>query len=504
MYMRILALLALLVTFAVPAWAGDGAAAAALTFDQQIDRAVKPLADAAIGFIFTPVSVLGQDIPAIILWLLSIGVFSSVYMGFANFRLFRLSYQLLGGKYQSSDRQGQISNWQALSTSLSATVGLGNIAGVAVAVSMGGPGATVWMILMGFLGMNTKFLECSLGVKYRQIAEDGEVSGGPMYYIARGFKDRGLPRLGKMLAIFFAVCCIGGAVGGGNMFQSNQTYQMFMRVAGEASFFAGKGWMFGTLLAVMVGVVIIGGIKSIAKVSEKIFPTMATLYICICLIVIAGNYASVPDALMSIVRGAFAPDAAVGGIIGAMIAGVRRAVFSNEAGIGSAPITHSAVKADSHIAQGIISMLNPFIDTVVICTMTALVIAVTGVYEGGKGIEGIALTARAFETIGGWTIYWLGLTVFLFAYSTIIAWYYLGEKGFTYLAGRSPAKVLAFKVFYCLFIIVGAAANLTHLIDLTDALFFAMAIPNVIALYVMAPEIKKDLRDYLEKIRATP
>ena len=325
-----------------------------------------------------------------------------------------------------------------------------------------------------------------------------------MYYIARGFKDRGLPRLGKLLAIFFAVCCIGGAVGGGNMFQSNQTYQMFMRVAGEGSFFADKGWMFGVVLAVMVGVVIIGGINSIAKVSEKIFPTMATLYIAICLIVIAGNYAAIPDALVSIVRGAFAPDAAVGGIIGAMVAGVRRAVFSNEAGIGSAPITHSAVKSDSHIAQGIISMLNPFIDTVVICTMTALVIAVTGVYESGAGIEGIALTARAFETVGGWTIYWLGLTVFLFAYSTMIAWYYLGEKGFTYIAGRSPAKVLAFKVFYCLFIIVGAAANLTHLIDLTDALFFAMAIPNVIALYVMAPEIKKDLREYLEKIRATP
>ncbi len=504
MYIRILASIALLVAFAMPAWADVAVSPVPLTIDQQIDRAVKPLADAAIGFIFTPVTIMGQDIPAIILWLMAVGVFSSAYFGFANFRLFRLSCQLLGGKYQSSERQGQISNWQALSTSLSATVGLGNIAGVAVAVSMGGPGATVWMILMGFLGMNTKFLECSLGVKYRQIADDGEVSGGPMYYIARGFKDRGLPRLGKLLAIFFAVCCIGGAVGGGNMFQSNQTYQMFMRVAGEGSFFADKGWMFGVVLAVMVGVVIIGGINSIAKVSEKIFPTMATLYIAICLIVIAGNYAAIPDALVSIVRGAFAPDAAVGGIIGAMVAGVRRAVFSNEAGIGSAPITHSAVKSDSHIAQGIISMLNPFIDTVVICTMTALVIAVTGVYESGAGIEGIALTARAFETVGGWTIYWLGLTVFLFAYSTMIAWYYLGEKGFTYIAGRSPAKVLAFKVFYCLFIIVGAAANLTHLIDLTDALFFAMAIPNVIALYVMAPEIKKDLREYLEKIRATP
>lgn len=501
MFMRFMASLMLFVSFAMPAMAEDGGAAVALTIDQQLDRALKPVADAAIGFIFTPVTVMGNDIPAIILWLLAIGVFSSVYLGFVNFRLLRLSCQLLCGKFQSSNRQGQISNWQALSTSLSATVGLGNIAGVAVAVSMGGPGATVWMILMGFLGMNTKFLECALGVKYRHIAEDGEVSGGPMYYIARGFKDRGLPRLGKILALCFAVCCIGGAVGGGNMFQSNQTYQMFMRVAGEGNFLADKGWLFGVILSVMVGAAIIGGIKSIARVSEKIFPTMATLYMAICLIVIIGNYAAVPGAVVSIIQGAFAPDAAVGGLIGAMVAGIRRAVFSNEAGIGSAPIMHSAVKSDSHISQGIISMLNPFIDTVVICTMTALVIAVTGVYEGGNGVEGITLTANAFETIGGWTIYWLGLTVFLFAYSTMIAWYYLGEKGFTFIAGRSPAKVLAFKVFYCLFVIIGAAVNLTHLIDLTDALFFAMAIPNVIALYVMAPEIKKDLREYLEKMR---
>lgn len=508
MYMRILMVITLLLSFAAPVYAEAAPAAAfvdvpALTIDQKIDKAVQPIADKAIGFMFYPVTIAGQDVPMIIIWLMSIGVFTSLYFGFANFRLFRLSCQLLGGKHQSAEREGQISNWQALSTSLSATVGLGNIAGVAVAVSMGGPGATVWMILMGFLGMNTKFTECALGVKYRHIAEDGEVSGGPMYYISRGFGARGLPRLGKLLAFIFALCCIGGAVGGGNMFQSNQTYQMFMRVAGEGSYFADKGWLFGLVLSVMVGAAIIGGIKSIARVSEKIFPTMATLYVLICLIVIIGNYQAIPAAVGDIVRGAFAPDAAVGGLLGAMVAGVRRAVFSNESGIGSAPITHSAVKSDSHIAQGIISMLNPFIDTVVICTMTALVIAVTGVYEGGKGVEGIALTARAFESIGGWTIYWLGLTVFLFAYSTMIAWYYLGEKGFTYIAGRGRGRVMAFKVFYCLFVVVGAAANLTHLIDLTDALFFAMAIPNVIALYVMAPEIKKDLREYLEKIRAS-
>lgn len=472
-----------------------------MSIDARIDAAIKPMSEKAIGVMFYPITIMGQDVPMIILWLMSIGIFTSFYFGFVSIRFLPLSLQLLCGKYQSKDRQGQISNWQALSTSLSGTVGLGNIAGVAVAISTGGPGATVWMIVMGLLGMSTKFTECALGVKYRQIAPDGEVSGGPMYYISEGLSNRGLPMLGKALAAFFAFCCIGGAIGGGNMFQANQTYQMFMRVAGDGSFFADKAWLFGLVLAVMTAVVIIGGIQSIARVSSKIFPVMAGLYLLICLIVIFGNLSALPAAVESIISGAFTPEAVGGGILGALIAGVRRAVFSNESGIGSAAITHSAVKSDSHITQGLIAMLNPFIDTVVICTMTALVIAVTGVYTDGAGIEGVALTARAFETVGSWTIYWLALTVFLFAFSTIIAWYYLGEKGFTFLAGRSKTKTMAFKLFYCSFIVIGAASNLTHLIDLTDALFFAMAIPNVILLYVMAPEIKKDLKTYVEDLK---
>lgn len=501
----VLSLLAVLTmsprAFAAEAVAGTDAVATALTLDQQIDAFVKPLSEKAIGFMFYPVEILGQDVPLIIIWLMSIGVFTTFYYGFIGIRFLPLCIQLLCGKYQSKDREGQISNWQALSTSLSGTVGLGNIAGVAVAVSTGGPGATVWMILMGLLGMSTKFTECGLGVKYRQIAADGEVSGGPMYYISQGLADRNWPVLGKILAVFFAFCCIGGAIGGGNMFQSNQTYQMFLRVAGDGSFFADKAWLFGLVLAVLTALVIIGGIKSIANVSSRIFPAMAGLYLVMCLIVIFGNIDALPGAIASILNGAFSPEAVGGGILGALIAGVRRAVFSNESGIGSAAITHAAVKSDSHVTQGLIAMLNPFIDTVIICTMTALVIAVTGVYNDGEGVEGVALTARAFETVGSWTIYWLGFTVFLFAFSTIIAWYYLGEKGFTYLAGRSKGKVMAFKLFYCSFIVIGAAANLTHLIDLTDALFFAMAIPNVAILYVMAPEMKKDLRQYLEDIK---
>jgi AGCS family alanine or glycine:cation symporter len=298
------------------------------------------------------------------------------------------------------------------------------------------------------------------------------------------------------------VCCIGGAIGGGNMFQANQTFQMYLRVAGEASFFADKGWLFGIGLAVLTGLAIIGGIKSIAAVSEKIFPLMAVLYIAIGLYIVGVNIEHLPKALSSIFGGLFTAEAATGGVLGALIMGVKRAVFSNEAGCGSAPITYGAVKSDSHIAQGIIVMLNPFIDTVVICTITALVIAVTGVYTGGQGMEGIALTARAFATAGEWTIYWLGATVFLFAYSTLISWYYLGEKAFTYLAGRKKATVAGFKIFYCLCVVVGSAAKLGNVIDFTDALFFAMAIPNVIVLYMMAPEIKRDLKAYLEDLKA--
>lgn len=491
--------LLVLVSFVQPANAQEGS-----SIDKIINDNMAPVAKFVSDIIFVTIKIphFGTEIPFIIIWLMAIGVFTTFYFGFINFRLLKLATQLLAGKYQSQDRKGQISNWQALSTSLSGTVGLGNIAGVAVAVSVGGPSATVWMILMGVLGMSTKFAECALGVKYRQIDDDGEVSGGPMYYIKRGFADRGLPWLGNGLAVFFAVCCIGGAIGGGNMFQGNQTFQMYLRVAGEGSYFADKGWLFGIILAMLTGAVIIGGIKTIAKASEKIFPTMAGLYMLACFYVVGCNIEKLPDGLAHIFGGVLDPGAAVGGMLGAIVAGVRRAVFSNEAGCGSAPITHACVKSDSHITQGIIAMLNPFIDTVIICTMTAIVIAVTGVYEGGSGMAGIELTAKAFATGGGWMKYWLATTVFLFAYSTILSWYYLGEKGFTFLVGRSKAKVIGFKVFYCACVVIGCAASLQNVIDFTDALFFAMALANVLMLYVMAPELKRDLKAYLKELEA--
>ena len=471
------------------------------SIDQMIDQAISPISKASAAVIFAKIPVLGHDVPFIILWLLAAGVVTTFYFGFINLRLFKTSFDLLQGKFQKADRQGEISNWQALSTSLSATVGLGNIAGVAVAISVGGPGATFWMILTGFLGMTTKFTECALGVKYRRVKDTGEVSGGPMYYIADIFAARGWAMVGKVLAVFFALCCIGGAFGGGNMFQANQTYQMYIRVMGEGSFFADKGWLFGILLAGLTGAVIIGGLKNIAQVCGKIFPAMAIFYVAACLFILANNFSAIPGAIETIFAEAFAPTAIAGGLLGAIIAGVQRALFSNEAGIGSAAITHAAVKSDSHIAQGLIAMLNPFIDTVIICTMTALVIVTTGVYAGGQGMQGVELTAKAFATAGEWTIYLLGIAVFLFAYSTLIGWYYLGERAFTYLCGDGAKKIVAFKSVYCLFVVIGCAASLSSVIDFTDSLFFAMAIPNIIVLYMALPELKKDLNEYLAKIK---
>lgn len=478
---------------------------AAASLDETINTYVTPLAAKLSGVIFYPLPLGGHDVPFIVLWFVAIAIFSTVYFRFLNLRAFGLAWRLLTRKGQAaakSREEGEITAWQALATSLSGTVGLGNIAGVAVAVTVGGPGATVWMIVMGLLSMSTKFLECTLGVKYRQVSADGVCSGGPMYYIRQGFSDRNMPGLGRTLAVLFAICCIGGAFGGGNMFQANQSYSMFMRVAGEGSFFADKGWLFGLILAGLTGAVIIGGIKSIARFSEKIFPAMTILYVGACILIIGLNAGMLPDALKTILVSAFSPEAAAGGFVGAVIAGVRRAAFSNESGTGSSAITYAAVKSNNHIEQGVVSMLNPFIDTVVICTMTALAIAVTGVYEAGAGVEGVTLTARAFATLGDWSIYVLALAVFLFAFSTLISWYYLGEKAFCYLAGSGRAQKMGFKLVYCFVIVIGAAANLTAIVDLCDALFFSMAIPNIIALYVMAPEIRRDLQAYFANRKA--
>lgn len=478
-----------------------------MDIDSLIDQAFKPLSDFVSSIVFYSVPIGGgQEIMLITAWLIAPALFFTIYLGFINFRYFRHAIDLVRGKHAEANADGQLDNYQALAACLAGTVGLGNIAGVAVAISIGGPGAALWMALMGLFSMSTKFCECMLAVKYRHHpdAQDrSEISGGPMYYLRDAFDNRGIPYLGHIMAIFFCVCCIGGALGGGNMFQANQTFQQMVLVTGgESGFLADKGWLFGLALAVLVGAVIIGGVKSIAKVSARIVPVMGIVYLLAGLYVIAASYANIPDAMLRILEGALAPEAGLGGFLGALVAGVQRAVFSNEAGIGSAGIVHAAARTSRPVSQGFVGMLGPFIDTVVICMVTALVIVVSGVHDGAEGgIKGIELTSHAFETQIPGARYILAFTVFLFAYSTLITWSYYGEKCATYLFGETRRIRLSYNLIFCVFVVIGSAAQLGNVIGFTDAMMFSMAIPNLIGLYLLAPEVKRDLAAYLAELR---
>ena len=410
---------------------------------------------------------------------------------------------LIRGDYADPKDAGELSHFQALATALSGTVGLGNIAGVAIAVSIGGPGATFWMILAGLMGMSLKFAECTLGVKYRNEYPDGTVSGGPMYYLSKGLAEKNKAGLGKFLAVFFAVCCIAGALGGGNMFQANQSFQQFVIVTGgESGFMADKGWLFGLVVAAIVGAVIIGGIKSIARVTEKVVPFMAVVYCTAAIIIILANITEVPGAFAAIFTGAFSAEGVTGGAIGALIQGFKRAAFSNEAGIGSAAIAHSAVRTKEPITEGLVALHEPFIDTVVICTMTALVIVITGTYSNEAGMSGVELTSSAFESVFSWFPYILALAVILFAFSTMISWSYYGVKCWTYLVGENKKAEMAFKLIFCVFVVIGSSMNLGPVVDFADSAIFAMAIVNIIGLYILFPVVKRELESYWSRLQS--
>ncbi len=469
--------------------------------DEAINAAVAPVANLVAGIIFYAVPIADVPVPLIVIWLAAAAVFFTLYFRFINFRAFNHAIQLIKGEYTDPRSAGEVSHFQALATALSGTVGLGNIAGVAVAVSVGGPGATFWMILMGLMGMSSKFVECTLGVKYRNENPDGSVSGGPMYYLSKGFAERGRPGLGKGLAVFFALMMIGGALGGGNMFQVNQAYQQFVAVTGGAdSWFADKAWLFGLIVAFLAGVVIIGGIRRIASVTDKLVPFMAIIYLAAGLVVVLANITQVPAAIAAIFIGAFSPEGVAGGFLGAMIQGIRRATFSNEAGIGSAAIAHSAVRTNEPITEGLVALHEPFIDTVVICTMTALVITISGVYTTGGDISGVELTSAAFATAFWWFPYVLAVAVILFAFSTILAYSYYLVKAGAYLFGESPRSKLILRLVFLAFTVLGATMSLGPLLDFSDAMLFAMAIPNIIGLYYFAPEVKRDLHSYWSRL----
>ena len=473
-----------------------------MSLDQQIDQLIKPIAQGLSDIVFYQISVFGQGFPLIVLWLVTAAVFFTAYLGFINIRGFSSAINIVSGKNGKPRGPGEISHFQALSTAISGTVGVGNIGGVAVAITLGGPGAAFWLFMAGFLGMSTKFVECTLGVKYRRENADGSVSGGPMYYLERYLLDRGFPQLGKLLGGFYAVSLVIGCFGIGNMFQSNQAYvQVLSITGGEDSFFADKGWLFGLLLASSVAVVIIGGIRSIANVASKIVPFMAVLYVFSAILIIAMSAEHLLGAIGLIVSSAFEASSVTGGAVGAMIIGFQRAVFSNEAGIGSASIAHSAVKTDEPVTEGLVSLLEPFIDSMVICTLTSLVI-VTTAYPNGLmdgGLEGIALTSAAFAHHISWSPYVMSIAALLFAFSTSIAWAYYGLKGWTYLFGEGVITQLIFKGIFCGFICLGCMIQLSAVLDFSDAMVFLIAIPNIIGLYLYGPEVKRDLKAYLAK-----
>jgi AGCS family alanine or glycine:cation symporter len=479
-----------------------------MSIDKAIDTFVSPLADTLFSIIFysitlyQPAEGAAVAAPLIVIWLIAAGVFFTFYLGFPNLRLFKHATKMAFDNKETKAK-GDISSFQALMTSLSATVGLGNIAGVAIAVSIGGPGAVVWMVLTGFFGMSTKFVETALAVKYRKIFKDGHISGGPMYYLKAGFDKHKQHNMGAFMAAFFCICCIAGSIGGGNLFQSNQAYQQIVNVTGgDLSWWADKGWLFGILLGCLVGSVILGGIKSIAKVASKIVPVMGIVYMVAGLVVIIANYENIIPAFVTIFTLAFSAKAGIGGLLGAIIMGVQRGAFSNEAGFGSAPIGHAAAKTNSHISQGLAGMLGPFIDTVVICTITGLVITISGVYtEYQDGMAGVTLTSKAFADTISWFPYVLAFTVFLFAFSTMISWSYYGVKATTYLFKESPIARDSYKVLFCLCTVIGTTAGLDSVIKLTDAMIFAMAVPNIIGLYMFSKEIKKDLAVYVSKLK---
>lgn len=514
--------------------------AKAVGLDEKINQAFKPIADWWTWLVFYPIW-RDPEIPLVLALLVFGALFFTIAFGFVNIMKFPLALRVVSGKYDEIEQggapvttenlnvvdgnivdtirvegvAGEVSHFQALATAVSGTVGLGNIAGVAVAIAVGGPGATFWMIVCGLLGMSSKFVECTLGVKYRDIEPDGTVHGGPMYYLSKGFKELGFAGFGKFMAVFFAIMCVGGSFGGGNAFQANQATAQITSMTGLEG--GAVKTIIGVVMALMVGVVIIGGIKRIAKVTEKVVPFMAVIYVAASLIIIFANISYLPNAVAQIFAGAFTPEAGLGGLAGVLLQGFRRAAFSNEAGAGSASIAHSAVNTNYPASEGIVALLEPFIDTVVICTMTALVIIMfngndlfaygmnntAGVTIAGISgpVGGVDLTSMAYDSVLPGFRYILTLAVVLFAFSTMISWSYYGLQAWKYLFGRSMAADISYKILFLLFVVIGAAISLGSVIDFSDAMIFAMVFPNMIGLFFLFPKVKGELARYLKAIK---
>ena len=517
--LRLLVLTLLCGLFASPLLQAAPESPSAPTLDQKIDAWFGSVTKPFVDLIFMKVKIGEFEAFAVIFWLAAAGVILTVAFKFLNVTAFPLAWRTVRGKYSLPSDPGEVTHFQALTAAVSGTVGLGNIAGVAIGIQNGGPGVAFWLFLSGIIGMSTKFAECTLGVKYREFDANGNVHGGAMYYLRKGFAERGFKKAGVVLAGLFAVMCVFASFGGGNVFQVNQvTSQLINITGGEASFFAANQWVFGLIMALLTALVILGGIKGIARVTDKLVPLMCIIYVVSCVAVLAVNASDIIPALGTIVREAFQPRAAIiGGLLSAFIWGMRRATFSNEAGIGSAPIAHAAAKTRRPASEGIVALLEPFLDTVVICTMTALVLCVTMHFSSAGGADftihnhpfvlgtvvgdgtkfGIQMTSLAFETVHPGFKYVLFICVFLFAFSTLITWSYYGLQAWQYLFGRKEITAWIYKVIFCLIVVVGSSASMGNATDFSDASLFGMSIPNLIGVYFLLPVVRSELARFM-------
>ena len=440
----------------------------------------------------------GTGFPLIIAVLVAGGVYYTFYFGWLSIRGFRHSIDIIRGRYDNPDDPGEISHFQALTSALSATVGLGNIGGVAIAVGTGGPGAVFWMLLTALFGMSSKLASCTLAVMYRNVGEDGHISGGPMYYLQHGLAKKGLKPLGRTLAVVYALLVIGGSLGGGNMFQANQTIEVLSTVSPD---FKTYSWLIGIILAGSVAVVIIGGIRRIGNVTSRLVPTMCIIYVIASLAIIFSHTAEIPALLGRIISEAFTGPAIYGGFLGVLIMGVRRAAFSNEAGLGSAAFVHAAAKTDEPAREGIVAMIGPFVDTIIICLMTALVCMITGVFEDPElKNKGVAMTAAAFESFIPGARYVLSVAVVLFAYSTMISWSYYGERAWEYLFGSG--STILYRVIFVGFVFIGSVTALENVLDFSDAMILGMAFPNIVGGVILSPQIKEVLNEYWDRYKS--
>ena len=476
----------------------------AMNVDAFMDKHIAPVSDKIADIIFFPINCFGTKVPVIIFWILFAGIFFTIYFRGICVWGFKHAIDLIKKPADNSkDGSGDVSSFQALATALSGTIGIGSIAGVAISISIGGPGAAFWIFFGALLGMSIKFIEATLAVKYRRFNEDGSVSGGPMHYIAHGLTRRKMRWLGQPLAVIYAVLCVGGGITGGNMIQINQsTHQFIFITGGETSFLHGCGWIFGLIIAILVGMVTMGGIKSIAKVTTVLVPTMCIMYIVSGLIVILANIMNIPSALALIVREAFHPASIAGGIFGVIIIGLRRSVQSNEAGTGAAAIVYAAAKTKEPVSQGFVALLETFL-TGILCLFTSFAIIFSGVLENTTigQISGIELASRAFQSVIPFFPYILSLIAILFALSTLISWAYYGQKAWTFMFGEGKKRAITFNLIYCVFIVIGSVMNVASVIEITDAMMVAMCVPNVIVLYILCPEIKQDLIDYCKRMK---